>query len=166
MLAVAGVLTIVGYKSGIGSPAPAAPDASADLPVAAPRRATSVARPIQSPEKPCSTHFNICISNADRVWKTTKDAFKDYDLYDQKDAISLALVYSDELSFKGSGKPFTAVSLLGQKLSAYKRSAKGVTQVITGTQLDGATLIVMINAGKDITAAQAVEIIGRIKTNK
>ena len=95
-----------------------------------------------------------------------KDSDQDFDLLDQKDGIMIALIYSKELSFNGSGSSFTTVSLLGQKMSAYKRSANGVTQVITGTQTNGATLVVMLVSKNDIAASRASAIIGSINLNK
>jgi hypothetical protein len=115
----------------------------------------------------CSKYFNICISNSSGARGTIlKDSDQDFDLLDQKDGIMIGLISSKELSFNGSGGPFTNVSLLGQKISAYKRSTNGVTQVITGTQTNGATLIVMLVSKNDITASRASAIIGSINLNK
>jgi len=115
----------------------------------------------------CSKYFNICVSNSSGArGMILKDSNEDFDLLDQKDGIMLALIYSNSISFSGTGEPFTSVPLLGRGTNAYKQSANGTTEIITGTQVNGNTLIVMLVSKNDISASLASKIIGSINLNK
>jgi hypothetical protein len=115
----------------------------------------------------CSKYFNICVSNSSGAkGMILKDSDQDFDLLDQKDGIMIGLIYSNGLSFNGTGEPFTSVPLLGRGTNAYKSSANGTTEIITGTQVNGNTLIVMLVSKNDIAAPLASKIIGSINLNK
>ena len=115
---------------------------------------------------PCSKYFNVCIGASGVAWTVLSDTNEDYDLVDQKDGITIAMIYSPTLSFKGTGQPFTTVSLFGQSLPAYKKTANGVTMVIAGAQGNGATLIVTVFSNNDISVAQASSFFRGLKIHK
>jgi hypothetical protein len=115
----------------------------------------------------CSKYIKVCVGDSSGAQGTILvDSPTDFDLLDEKDGLMIAFVYSTDFSFKESGESYAMATFLGNNVPVYKRSANGTTELITGTQLNGGGLIVLLVSHNDIPATLASTIIGSITTTK